>query len=143
MHGMEQPTDSKISYVHKIVSKTHIIDAYDEFNDDVGTIIYEPTGYISYIIVDEKCRRKGIGKSLINEAIKDIRNYASLVTLDSTIKAFPFYKKLGFLINWSDLPNINPQDRPAAEALFEQLSLEEKGSKTIVEFVPMIKYLNK
>ncbi len=52
---------------------------------------------IEYIVVSENSRRKGIGKSLIIDAIssKDVEK-AILEVKKSNIGAIEFYKKLGF-----------------------------------------------
>ena len=60
----------------------------------------KPIGYIENVITDEKYRRKGIGKKIIEMAIKFAKeekcNRVVLLSASKKIEAHKFYDSLGF-----------------------------------------------
>ena len=64
--------------------------------------IDEKTGKIERVCVLEDYRKKGIGKQVILEAEKWIKEQgANKILISSRIEATEFYEKLGYKVDWS------------------------------------------
>jgi len=74
-------------------------EVYDQIAKNyVAHIAYDPSRcFISYLRVDKKYRKTGIGKELANRAIEDMRanHGCGDISLDSVYSARRFWKKLG------------------------------------------------
>ncbi len=62
----------------------------------VCTVIYERSGWVAMVIVDQNYRRQGIGQILLMAGIEHLENHGVIVRLDATPEGKLLYNGIGF-----------------------------------------------
>jgi len=78
------------TYEHYIYEKNNQIIAYFSLLNET---------HFLYLFVDEQYHRQGIGKTLVEYALKEKSH--EIYTVNSSLYAIPFYQNLGFISNAS------------------------------------------
>lgn len=94
------PEDGREAFYRAINSEDYLnmLTSYGAFDGDrlVGIIALRNEGsHIALFFVDGEYHRKGIGRALINECLKDNKN--TRITVNSSSFAAEIYEKLGFI----------------------------------------------
>ena len=96
-------TKDDIDYCINITTKAKFYVASENENHKIIGFVYgfvevPSTACLMYICVDEKWRGKGVGTTLVNDFMTDIRKYgvSKIYCLTTTEKSSVFFNKVGF-----------------------------------------------
>ena len=85
-----------VAYTDRVLGYLYIVKVYDIVKDTYHYLIED-------VCVSSKFRGMGIGKALMEEAIKRCDNYITLTSRPERVAAHKLYEKLGFVKSNTDV----------------------------------------
>jgi len=95
------------------------------------TCLFEHVGWIGMVLVDPSARRQGVGRALMNQAIRYLESHAAnAIRLDATPMGMPLYTSLGFTTQYRltrfagkiQCPHVKNKEEDSQEPPWEQIA---------------------